>query len=241
MSVDFLDPKLTAYALDELDAADRKRIEGFLNGNPMAQHFVDDVKDLAEELNLHFESSRPKYIAPVVPRVSHASRWVASSLVAAGLTAFLVWPHSRVEEPQPVAEEVTLDSKPRGSILSSLPVSRFESLPNHALVQDTSVEPQISATSFRQDVNDALSNRFQAIQDCMRTIRANPQMYGMVNFGWDVNDSGRAQNFRTVNSQLRSDSLEECVKNQITTIDLPRAPRGRNYQIYYPVNFKVGQ
>ena len=50
MSHDFSDPRLTAYALDELDAAERAEVEAQLAGDPERRRFVEEIRTTARLL-----------------------------------------------------------------------------------------------------------------------------------------------------------------------------------------------
>jgi anti-sigma factor RsiW len=52
MNVD--DPKLTAYALDELDESERSAIARATAGSPEMQRFVADTQDLARALRSQY-------------------------------------------------------------------------------------------------------------------------------------------------------------------------------------------
>ena len=52
MSID--DPKLTAFALGELDEAEKSRIAGAVTDSPEAQRFVDEIRELTGALKNEF-------------------------------------------------------------------------------------------------------------------------------------------------------------------------------------------
>ena len=56
MSLDFSDPRPTAYALDELDAAERAEVEAELAGDPERRRLVDEICATARLLTEHFQS-----------------------------------------------------------------------------------------------------------------------------------------------------------------------------------------
>ena len=61
MSLDFSDPRLTAYALDELDAAERAEVEAELAGDPERRRLVEEIRATARLLTEHFQNEpRPK-------------------------------------------------------------------------------------------------------------------------------------------------------------------------------------
>src|SRR5271165_7657376 len=61
MSLDFSDPRLTAYALDELDATERAEVEAELAGDPERRRLVEEIRATARLLTEHFQNEpRPK-------------------------------------------------------------------------------------------------------------------------------------------------------------------------------------
>ena len=64
MSLDFSDPRLTAYALDELDAVERAAVEAQLAGDPERRRLVEEIRATARLLTEHLQNEpRPK-LAP---------------------------------------------------------------------------------------------------------------------------------------------------------------------------------
>src|SRR3954469_19282365 len=68
MTFDASDPRLTAYALGELDdhdgADDRAEVEAILAGSPEAQSFVDEVSATARLLTEHLQREPSPGLAP---------------------------------------------------------------------------------------------------------------------------------------------------------------------------------
>src|SRR4029450_3608407 len=54
MKMNIDDPKLTAYALDELDEAERSAIARVIAESPVAQHFIADTQQLARLLKSQY-------------------------------------------------------------------------------------------------------------------------------------------------------------------------------------------
>ena len=61
------DPKLTAYALDELEEPERSTIARAVADSPEAQRFVDETRDLANTLKNEFASDLEKEMPEPVP------------------------------------------------------------------------------------------------------------------------------------------------------------------------------
>ena len=80
MSLDFSDPRLIAYALDELDAAERAEVEAQLVGDPERRRLVEEIRATARLLTEHFQNEpRPK-LAPeqreaIEARLQTAKLW----------------------------------------------------------------------------------------------------------------------------------------------------------------------
>src|SRR6266550_1591564 len=53
------DPKLTAYALDELDGAERAEVEAFLKENEAARRFVEETRQTVAMLSSGLQSIEP--------------------------------------------------------------------------------------------------------------------------------------------------------------------------------------
>ena len=64
MSLDFSDPRLTAYALDELDAAERAEVEAQLAGDPERRRLVEEIRATARLLTEHLQNEPSPKLAP---------------------------------------------------------------------------------------------------------------------------------------------------------------------------------
>src|SRR5947209_580294 len=58
------DPKLTAFALDELDEPERSAVASEVAQSPDAQRVVDETRDLARALKTEFASEMTREAAP---------------------------------------------------------------------------------------------------------------------------------------------------------------------------------
>ena len=58
MTFDSNDPRLTAYALGELDDAERSALETQLSGCPESRKYVEDVRDMARLLTDSFQNEQ---------------------------------------------------------------------------------------------------------------------------------------------------------------------------------------
>ena len=115
------DPRLTAYALGELDPSEREELERLLEGSPAARAEVDEIRELAGALAAEFGrepvpaltiaqretilSGRLPVVAPVVPARPRKARsrlmWVASLAAMAGMvvmTALVLPPPHQTNE-----------------------------------------------------------------------------------------------------------------------------------------------
>ena len=64
MSLDFSDPRLTAYALDELDAAERAEVEAQLAGDPERRRLVEEIRATARLLTEHLQNEPHPKLTP---------------------------------------------------------------------------------------------------------------------------------------------------------------------------------
>jgi Ca-activated chloride channel homolog len=88
------DPKLTAFALDELDEPEKSVIARAVAGSPEAQRFVDETRELAHSLKSEYanelEKETPATRAPVTLTNIHDDPWfwsIARPLAIAALLA----------------------------------------------------------------------------------------------------------------------------------------------------------
>ncbi|HMB04679.1 MAG TPA: von Willebrand factor type A domain-containing protein [Isosphaeraceae bacterium] len=94
MPLDYSDPRLTAYALDELDAAERAEVEAQLAGDPERRRFVEEIRATARLLTeqLHKEPS-PKLATEQSEAIEDHVSWgtIAASIgiLALGLGSIL--------------------------------------------------------------------------------------------------------------------------------------------------------
>jgi Ca-activated chloride channel family protein len=104
------DPRLTAYALGELDDADRPEIEALLARDPEARAFLEEVRETARLLTEslreeprptlepeHHQAIESRLVTPEPPVRKPRRRWVGLALAAGllGLSVTLVYPWYR--------------------------------------------------------------------------------------------------------------------------------------------------
>ena len=133
------DPKLTAYALDELEGSERLAVEAALREDPEAQQRVEEIRALAKQLATAFEAE----LAPVPAmnlaaadpyrRMGHRSMWrfphlyyAVGGLAAAAFAVVLAWQespprsavptHRYVAVQMPVTEAEAVESAPASSV-----------------------------------------------------------------------------------------------------------------------------
>src|SRR5262249_26993092 len=113
MTFDASDPRLTAYALGELDGSERAEIEAHLAGSAEAARFVDEIREtarlLTEQLRLEPSPGLAAAQREVIeinlrtqPTARRFPRWIplalAAILVAGATTAF--WVANQAEQAQ---------------------------------------------------------------------------------------------------------------------------------------------
>src|SRR5215471_7388332 len=64
MSLDFSDPRLTAYALDELDAVERAVVEAQLVDDPERRRLVEEIRATARLLTEQLQNEPSPKLAP---------------------------------------------------------------------------------------------------------------------------------------------------------------------------------
>jgi Ca-activated chloride channel family protein len=129
------DPKFTAYALDELDPADRPELESFLRGNPAAQAEIDATIRFAAQLRaqLHAEvaasltdAQRSEVLATVpapeakiarFPRMLVALSSIAACLIAAASLGLLS-PTIPMQKVAPGSVAVAAPTVPADALIS---------------------------------------------------------------------------------------------------------------------------
>lgn len=132
MTIDPDDPRLTAYALGELDAAERQAIEAALAQDERARHVVDEVRALARLLSdqLHTEpriglteAQRSSILARaeshtnrVFPFVSSGQRWLRHAAAAAAMLAvaagtYVVWLQKYAFQREPARIDAPLNAQ----------------------------------------------------------------------------------------------------------------------------------
>src|SRR5689334_16590026 len=97
MTFDASDPRLTAYALGELDGTERAEIEALLAESPEARRFVEEVRETARILTEQFRLEPSPGLAPAQREAIEVGlqtgcapprrwpRWVASAAAASVL------------------------------------------------------------------------------------------------------------------------------------------------------------
>ncbi|MBX6315582.1 MAG: zf-HC2 domain-containing protein, partial [Isosphaeraceae bacterium] len=99
MTYDPDDPRLTAYALGELDEAERSALEAHLEAHPEARQFVAEVRALAQLLTEHLPKETGPGLSPaqhrtIEARLRRPSPWKAvlglASLAAAAAVILAV-------------------------------------------------------------------------------------------------------------------------------------------------------
>src|SRR5690348_8917742 len=116
MTFDATDPRLTAFALGELDGAERAEIEALLASSADARRFVDEIRETARILTDHLQAEpspvglapaqraaievvlRPRPPRPALPRWARLSA-AAAALVACASLALWVWSRDQKARP----------------------------------------------------------------------------------------------------------------------------------------------
>lgn len=92
MKMNLDDPKLTAYALDELGGAEKAAMEAALSASPEAQEFVSEVRLLSADLRAEYEIERetqPMAPGNIVPLEQKDEPWSISRRLALAATIAL--------------------------------------------------------------------------------------------------------------------------------------------------------
>ena len=132
------DPKLTAFALDELDEPEKSNVARAIESSPEARREIDEIRGLAAALRKEF-AAEEEGRAPASPQSQqsglherrsltdiHGDRWfwtvarplsLAAALAVVGLIAAIVFGgrHLKIAAPRSQTTEIELvDSSPRG-------------------------------------------------------------------------------------------------------------------------------
>jgi uncharacterized protein DUF3520/protein with von Willebrand factor-like domain len=81
MKINLDDPKLTAYALDELSGAEKSEMEKAVAESPEAQAYVDELRELCLDLTSEYEAERRSRVAPranIIPIAELDRPWTPS-------------------------------------------------------------------------------------------------------------------------------------------------------------------
>ncbi|MGI8955467.1 MAG: YfbK domain-containing protein [Chthoniobacterales bacterium] len=92
MNINLDDPKLTAYALDELSGAEKTEIERALAASPAAQEFVRELRLLSGNLRAEYDAERespPAAQTNIVPLLQEDAPWSMSRRLALAATIAL--------------------------------------------------------------------------------------------------------------------------------------------------------
>ena len=92
MNINLDDPKLTAYALDELSGAEKTEMERAVAASPEAQEFVKEVRLLSGNLRAEYEAEREAHPVPhtnIVPLPQEDAPWSISRRLALAATIAL--------------------------------------------------------------------------------------------------------------------------------------------------------
>src|SRR5262249_8833383 len=101
MKIDLDDPKLTAYALDELPEMEKAQIEAAVSASPEAQEFVRELRLLSGNLRAEYAAERETHViasSNVVPleenrRTMEPLSWLALAAaiaICAGVVAIAI-------------------------------------------------------------------------------------------------------------------------------------------------------
>src|SRR4051812_36966524 len=94
------DPKLTAYALDELDGRDRIQVDAFLKENEAARRFVEETRQTVAMLSSGLQSIEPPALTAQQRETIRAAAGTAGAMPtltyahpsrSARRTAFVRW------------------------------------------------------------------------------------------------------------------------------------------------------
>jgi Ca-activated chloride channel family protein len=85
MKINLDDPKLTAYALDELSGAEKIRLESALNDSPDAQAYVDELREFSLQLKSEYNADRATeeiHHSNIIPIAEPDRPWTFSARLA---------------------------------------------------------------------------------------------------------------------------------------------------------------
>ncbi|MEO7725595.1 MAG: von Willebrand factor type A domain-containing protein [Chthoniobacterales bacterium] len=92
MNINLDDPKLTAYALDELSGAEKTEMDRAIGASPAAQEFVRELRLLSGNLRAEYDAERESHPAPqtnIVPLPQEDAPWSMSRRLALAATIAL--------------------------------------------------------------------------------------------------------------------------------------------------------
>jgi len=95
MKINLDDPKLTAYALDELSGSEKTKMEAAIAACPEAQAYVKEMQELCKSLKAEYETERETHLIPhtnVIPFMEPEGLWTPGRrlALAAGIAAFAI-------------------------------------------------------------------------------------------------------------------------------------------------------
>ncbi|MCB1041931.1 MAG: von Willebrand factor type A domain-containing protein [Acidobacteria bacterium] len=106
------DPKLTAYALDELNEPDRAQVEAWLNDHPEGWAEVTEIQAMAQLLTSSFEGD-------ATPKARSRKAWWLLLPLAAAAAGIIFWPSGPEQRPEKTdAFAYTLDESGQKQALS---------------------------------------------------------------------------------------------------------------------------
>ncbi|WP_406693713.1 VWA domain-containing protein [Singulisphaera sp. Ch08] len=170
MTFDASDPRLTAYALGELDGSDRAEIEALIAESALARQFVDEIRETGQLLTTQFRSETGPGLATehyqaievgLRPKrtLRSVSRWLALAAAACLLAGATIatWLASRPTEDR-IAVALKSERTPEASPLSSpapagssnapRPEAEFEAL-NESARPEASLAKPVENTESR--------------------------------------------------------------------------------------------
>jgi len=180
------DPRLTAYALGELDPAECAEIEALLPASPAARAAVDDIRAAAQTLTAALEREPVAAPAAVVPPEAPRARvfrfpqlyFIVSSAAAACFALFFVyWSQTHEPAPRSLLTEVTLggsapvqpapaaEASADAAAMSAAPaadVAQARGIAANSAAGAVRAKAQAAATMEKQRVEHAAAGRLAA-------------------------------------------------------------------------------
>lgn len=107
----------------------------------------------------------------------------------------------------------------------------------HSATSETVVESEsiISKGIDSEAIRDTVFLESVEVSACYgEALKKAPGMTGMLRLSWDIDENGKARNFKKDSGTFNNDGVVKCIAGVLEKAEFPRARAGETVRVEYP-------